>query len=514
MKFLVWFLVLLVMGCATRPHPYDLLPVTAQEEGTEPADESIDETLLHAQNQALQNLRARQVARISDTTAPSYSMDTKASHPKVQKWIKYYSGKDRERFQRFLNRGAKYKEIVQDLLITNGLPPDLYYLGILESGYVNRAVSHAGAVGPWQFMAPTGRQYGLKINNYVDERIDPIRSTLAAIRYLKELHRIKKTWPLALAAYNAGPGRVRGAMRRGGSQSYWDLTQRMLLPYDTREYVPQFLAILTIGKNPAAYGFVERAKSPLRPMELVKVPGPVALQKVSELGQIPLKDLKSMNPHLIKDVTPPGQKSYPLWVEKRHVAQLGAMYNQLAAHRISGLKVQRSIASHRGTKIHRVRRGQHLSMIARRYGTSVSQIKRLNNLSSSRIYVGQKLRVKGSSKTSTSPVKKSLPVATKNYYVVRSGDNLISIAKSHDMTLSQIKSINNLSRSTIYKGQKLKVSGSASSVQALTPYRIRRGDNLHKIARKFGTTVKDIKETNNLSSNKIMKGQLLKIATQ
>ena len=114
--------------------------------------------------------------------------------------MKYYTTKDRERFQRFLNRGAKYKEVIEDLLVASGLPPDLYYLGILESGYRTNATSHAGAVGPWQFMRPTGRQYGLKINYYVDERQDPIRATEAAIRYLKELYRQKRSWYLALAA--------------------------------------------------------------------------------------------------------------------------------------------------------------------------------------------------------------------------------------------------------------------------------------------------------------------------
>ena len=140
-------------------------------------------------------------------------------------WIEYYCGKGRDRFQRFLNRGAKYKKVVQEMFIDQGLPPDLYYLGILESGYSKKAVSRAGAVGIWQFMAPTGRQYGLKINNYVDERIDPLRSTMAAGRYLKDLYHQKKSWFLALASYNAGPHRVGQAMRRGDTESYWSLTR-------------------------------------------------------------------------------------------------------------------------------------------------------------------------------------------------------------------------------------------------------------------------------------------------
>lgn len=499
--------ILVLMGCATSPNPDDSLPgptvydVNIEENG-------IDDSILEAQSEALKKLRSRKTQSVEPNSQieHTYTMNTRVNHPKVKKWIHYYSVKDRERFQRFLNRGAKYKQLVQDLLVTNGLPPDLYYLGILESGYVQKAVSHAGAVGPWQFMAPTGRQYGLRIDSYVDERIDPIRSTLAAIRYLRELHRIKKSWPLAMAAYNAGPGRVRRAMRRGGSQNYWNLTSRRLLPYDTREYIPQFLAILSIGQNLKKYGFVEQAEETLPPMELVKVPSPVNLEKIAEIGSLQADELKKMNPHLLKSLTPPGKEHYHIWVHDGHVARVKMSYEAIAQHRIQGLKATRFIAS-QNTRIHRVRRGQHLSMIARRYGTSIQKIKRLNNLRSNRIYAGQKLRVKG--RATRSFAKKKLPVATKTYYVVRRGDNLTAIAEKHGTSVTKLKRTNGLKKSIIYKGQKLRLNSSANSVKR---YKIRPGDNLHKIAKKFGITVKRIKSLNNLRSNRILRGQYLVIA--
>jgi len=495
------------MGCATSSNNYDSRPDPTVYD-LNPEENGIDDSILEAQSEALKNLRARKAKdlKLNGQVEHSYTMNTRAHNPKVQKWIRYYSVKDRQRFQRFLNRGAKYKQLVQDLLVTNGLPPELYYLGILESGYVQKAVSHAGAVGPWQFMAPTGRQYGLRIDNYVDERIDPIRSTLAAIRYLKELYRIKKSWPLALAAYNAGPGRVRSAMRRGGSQNYWNLTSRRLLPDDTREYIPQFLAILNIGQNLEEYGFVEQAEETLPPMELVKVPSPVNLDKIAEIGNLQVNELKKINPHLLKSLTPPGKKHYHIWVHDDNVLRLKMSYNALAQHRVPGLKATRYIAG-RNTQIHRVRRGEHLSMIARRYGSSIEKIKRFNNLKSNKIYVGQKLRVRGQAKRAVAT--KKLPVARKTYYVVRPGDNLTAIAKKNGTSVTKLKRTNGLKKSTIYKGQKLRLNSSVSSVKR---YKIRSGDNLYKIARKFGITVKKIKSLNNLRTNRILRGQYLLIA--
>ncbi len=520
-RILIIFVTLILTACASvdKDPGYSLSEVELE-------DDSIDESIIVAQKKAIDRIYAQidsdEPVVETESTKPvgakeveiQYVLQTKEDHPKVQKWIEYYSIKDRERFQRFLNRGAKYKQVVQDLLISNGLPPDLYYLGILESGYVTEAVSHAGAVGPWQFMAPTGRQYGLKINNYVDERLDPIRSTLAAVRYLKELYRQKKSWYLALAAYNAGPGRVKRAMRRGGVRNYWTLTKRRLLPYDTREYIPQFLAILTIGKDLEKYKFVERAEEHLQPMELVKVPSPVKFDKISEVTGLDKSTLQAFNSHLKMKMTPPGKKKhYHLWIPKNHIEKVGASYAMMEPHRIKGLKVQRFVAGHRRYRYHRVRRGQNLSTIARRYGTSVSKIKRLNGMRRSRIYVGQKLKVRGSTRKSRSVASTS---RNATFHRVRRGENLTMISKRYGVSVGRLKTYNGLKSGKIFVGQKLKLQKrkylKVATKKKVKRYRIRSGDNLYKIARKFGTTVKRIKRINNLSSNRIMRGQYLKIA--
>ncbi len=513
MRFFLIIILFLFVGCASTPEQpgqsFDTVDVSE--------DDTIDDSLVLAQTRAVDRIQARienekpPKETVGAKVIHSYELDTKPDHPKVKKWIRYYSKKDRKRFQRFLNRGARYKEVIQDLLVTNGLPADLYYLGILESGYVTKAVSHAGAVGPWQFMAPTGRQYGLKINDYVDERVDPIRSTLAAIRYLKELYRIKRTWYLALAAYNAGPGRVGRAMRRGGVRNYWHLTRRRLLPYDTREYIPQFLAILSIGKDLKKYGFVEKSEDYLQPMELVKVPGAVPLKTIAKVSGYDFEQLKKLNPHLRKKVTPPTKKKvYHLWVHKNSVAQVKQSYDALLAHRIQGLKVRSVARSSRRTRYHRVRRGQNLSTIARRYGTSVSKIKRLNRLRSSRIMVGQRLKVKPRRGRRVASRK---PTRIPRSYRVRRGDNLTVIARRYGLSVARLKKINRLRSGRIHEGQRLKLKGlTGVASKKVKRYRIRRGDNLYKIAKKFGMTIRTLKRLNNLRSNNIMRGQYLRIA--
>ena len=387
-----------------------------------------------------------------------YVLETKSNHPKVQKWIQYYSGKDHKRFQRFLNRGVQYKQMVQDLFVDRGLPPDLYYLGILESGYVNKAVSRAGAVGVWQFMAATAREYGLKINNYVDERRDPRRATVAASLYLKELYRQKKSWYLALASYNAGPGRVRRAMRKAASKNYWQLTHRRLLPYDTREYIPQFLAILYIGKNLERFGFVERSASELPLLEMVKVPSPVKLKQIASVTGLSLEEIKKHNPHLLKGMTPPGVKDYHLWLRPHKRSLVTDKYRVLAKHRLKGLKPTRSIASYRGRRLyHRVRRGESLSVIAHRYGLSVRKLKRINRLKSNRIYAGRRLRLGFSKKAARAKGKKV------RRYRIRRGDNLHKISKKFGLSINQIKRINNLKSDKIIRGHYLIVASNSKT---------------------------------------------------
>lgn len=359
-------------------------------------------------------------------------------HPDVDKWVKYFTDKDRERFQRFLTRGASYQKLVLDILAEEGVPKELYYLAMIESGYSTGARSWASAVGIWQFIPGTGKRYGLKINSYVDERKDPVRSTRAAARYLASLFRVYQNWELAMASYNAGERRILGAILRGHTRDFWELSKKKLLPRETRNYVPKMMAAMKIGQNLERYGFKSESDNPYLLPASVNVPSSVRIKDIARIAGVSHKELKRLNPHIRRGVTPPGKKDYTLWLPQGYqTASLEKSYNTLKAKRI------RLATSTAGT--HVVRRGQNLSSIARRYGTTVNNLKRLNGLRSSRIYAGQRLKVNATSSSSA------------KFYRIRRGDTLYGIAKKHGTTVNKLKRRNNLRGSRVYVGQRLKL---------------------------------------------------------
>lgn len=410
----------------------------------------------------------------------------------VQKWIDYFAKKDRARFQRFLNRGAKYREVVENVLKENGLPAELYYLAMIESGYQNHATSHASAVGVWQFIRGTGTRYGLTINSYVDERRDPIRATEAAVRYLRDLHNVFGSWHLAMAGYNAGEYRVVRAVFKGKTRDFWKLVKLKALPRETRNYIPKFLAAVEIGQNPMKYGFTLPVGERYPDLQAISLPNWLRLSDVASTSGISLSELKKVNPHLRKQMTPPGRGGYEVWVPLR-LAKNVERSKTLLAKKVR--RHSRQIAHTNSSGTHRVRRGENLSVIARKYGMSVRQLKSLNGLRSSRIYVGSRLKVSGS---------------TASHYVVRRGDNLSAIARKHGMSIRQLKNLNGLRSNRILVGKRLQVSGVVKP--RMTKYRVKRGDNLTKIAQQFGVSVGKIKRLNSIRTNKIFPGQVLKVS--
>ena len=222
-------------------------------------------------------------------------------HKDVDKWVNYFTVKDRARFQRFLNRGAKYRDLVLETLKEEGVPAELYYLAMIESGYSTGAKSWASAVGIWQFIRGTGKRYGLKINKYVDERKDPVRATRAAARYLASLYRVYQNWELAMSAYNAGEGRVLGAIMRGHTRDFWELSRKKLLPRETRNYVPKMMAAVKIGQNLEKYNFVSKHSSPYHKPEAVDVPGSVRVRDIAKIAGVSTNSILKLNPHIRKN---------------------------------------------------------------------------------------------------------------------------------------------------------------------------------------------------------------------
>lgn len=235
----------------------------------------------------------------------------------VQRFVNLFSGEQSDRMALYLRRSGRYEGMIRGKLRARGMPEDLVYLSMIESGFNPNARSRVAAVGLWQFMAGTARDYGLRVDSYVDERRDPEKSTDAALRYLQDLHRQFGSWNLAAAAYNSGEVRVSRAMRsvtgrvKGQESDFWRI--RKLLPSDTREYVPLIYAAALVGKDPAKYGLGDVERYLPVPTETVAVPGETDLGEVADAVGATEKELRELNPHLVRGMTPPG-KSYPVHI--------------------------------------------------------------------------------------------------------------------------------------------------------------------------------------------------------
>jgi peptidoglycan lytic transglycosylase D len=222
----------------------------------------------------------------------------------VDRHVQFFSYHIRDRFEQWLSRLERYRPTVQGIFSEFKLPLDLIFLSLVESGFNTNAVSRSKAVGPWQFMAPTARTYGLRVDHWVDERRDPVKSTIAAAQYLRDLYHLFGSWPLAMAAYNAGEGKVGRSLARVEDGDFWALRNTKLLKSETREYVPRFLAAARIAKDPGRFGFSIRPQTPVQYDE-VTITQPVHLRAVARAIGVPYEEIKNLNPELRRDVTPP-----------------------------------------------------------------------------------------------------------------------------------------------------------------------------------------------------------------
>ncbi|MEZ4236775.1 MAG: transglycosylase SLT domain-containing protein [Myxococcota bacterium] len=296
----------------------------------------------------------------------------------VEKWVRYFTGDGRKYYDRWLSRAPLYQPMMRERLAAAGLPQDLVYLSMIESGYNTHAYSRADAAGLWQFIESTGRVYDLRIDWWVDERRDPEAALGAAITFLGELHRMFGDWRLAWASYNGGPGRVRKAVRNSGTSDFWKIAEGSYLHPETENYVPKIMAAAIIGKHPERYGFaVPAARDPLS-YDVVDVKGSVALEVLARCAGTSLDDLKELNPALRRYATPP--EGYALRVPTgRHDTFLAALDAVPAAERSA-------------VRRHTVKRGETLSIIAARYGTTVDELSHANQLRNvNRIVVGMNL---------------------------------------------------------------------------------------------------------------------------
>ncbi len=373
----------------------------------------------------------------------------------VQRWIEFFTSRDRdrERFQRFLERGERYKPQIMAVLREQGIPTEIYYQAMIESGFTTSAISRAKAVGVWQFMRETGRRYGLRIDSYVDERRDPLRSTVAAALYMKDLYNVFQSWYLAVAAYNAGEGRIMNTIMRSKTRDFWEMARRHVLPTETMNYIPKFIAATMIGNDPSKYGFTDLSPESMPQLAAVAVPAPVRLSDIASVSGIPLALLKDINPNLLRGMTPPDAQTYRIWVPATEQAKFDGFKDRLMALRVKGLK---NVAKRDNEKpqMHLVESGDTLPHIASIYGLSVKKIRQLNSLSSPRITPGMRLVLVDQRKSVGSLVEVGRSTEA---YRVRSGDSLHSIAKRFGTSIQTLKRLNGLRHNRVATGQVLKI---------------------------------------------------------
>ncbi len=380
------------------------------------------------------------------------------TNDRVLRWVEVFQGRLREFLAEGLSRGAQYLPMIQSVFRAEGLPLDLAYVPLIESAFKPSALSRAQARGVWQFMRGTAIENGLAADWYIDERADPQKATVAAAKYLKTLYTMFGDWHLAMASYNGGPGRMQRAMKRSGKDDFWDLTTTTrYLPRETRDYVPMILAAVIIAKNPAQYGFEIPPHTPL-PTETVDLPAAVDLRRVAEWAGIAVDDIQDLNPELRRWTTPIREGTYPLKVP---AGTAGRIQDGLQASGPAQLNA---------LQWHTVKAGESLTTIARKLRVSRNDLAEANYLkTTSKVRAGQRLVVPrmptaallAQASSSDAPrTAVATPVDDADdlpatVYKVRAGDTLSTIARRFGTTVDQLKVLNNLKNAALSVGARL-----------------------------------------------------------
>lgn len=385
----------------------------------------------------------------------------------IRGFIDYFTVRDREFTKAVLRRKDLYFPIFEKYLAQYGLPDELKYLSIIESALKPAAISRSKAVGLWQFMPFTGKHYGLHQNWYWDDRMDPEKSTEAACRYLAELYRIFKDWPLALAAYNSGPGTVLKANKRSGyKNNFWEI--HPLLPRETRAYVPQFIAMVYTMKYADEHNFNEPNPERYLPSDTLHVTSFLNVETLNKLTGVCADDFKTLNPQLLTPYIPDNDRTHIIRLPIDGKATLNAnRITILDSARRAGRAQYEAVARTMEEKqyiYHKVRSGSSIGVIARQYKVKVEDIRGWNNLKGNTIHPGQLLKIfvrSGVQVAQNRPAQnaagKTVTGTTKGFYVVQAGDTLWSIAQQTGLSIEKLRSLNGISGSRISPGQKLVV---------------------------------------------------------
>jgi len=433
----------------------------------------------------------------------------------VRKMLEVYKGRLRDELLPAFQRSGQFLPMIHRIFREEGVPLDLAWLSLVESGFKTTAYSRAQAKGLWQFIPSTGRMYGLKRDYWVDDRSDPYKATRAAARHLRDLHDQYGDWWLVLAAYNAGPGKVNRAIRRVGRKDYWAIARSRYLRRETKNYVPGYIATLMIAQDPEAHGF-RFIPDPPFVYDSVSLDGAADLSVLARCAGSSVDELRRLNPELRRMMTPSDRRRYELRIPD----------GSREGFRIAWAQVPEK--ERLRFALHRVQRGETLGRIARRYGVGLDVIVAANSLRNRhRIHPGDQIRVPLSPGASAPPSRSrskatSRSPKTSGYHRVRRGETLGRIAKRYGVSVRQLKSWNRLRSDRIYVGARLNV-GSKAAVGTTQPsvrrasggktvvHEVRRGDSLWSVSARYGVEVKDLRRWNNLRSNQIHPGQRLRI---
>lgn len=483
----------------------------------------------------------------------------------LENLIKSFLKNRRKAFANQMAVAQYYFPLFEEALAKQNVPLEIKYLAVVESALNPNAVSRVGATGLWQFMYQTGKQYNLSIDSYVDERSDPLKSSEAAAKYMTNMYAIFNDWDLVLASYNSGPGNVTKAIRRsGGQQNFWNIKDK--LPKETQGYVPAFLATMYIYEYHKEHGIVPK-KALVRHFatDTIMLKKEMSFTQISNLLDIPVEQLQALNPSYKRNVIPNYVgKSHYLTLPSSKVAVFTSNEDKIYAYvqyemdkrekinegRKSNFykdSTATTLASNTKVKYYKVKRGDNLGDIAKRNDVAVSDLKKWNRLKGNSVATGKSLKIiiandsaSGIYKSKTVLAKENSSLATTdskstiekkdtivanaaNFYIVQKGDNLNTIAKKYNTTVAEIKEWNHLTSPNIKLGASLQVGNTVpvtneTAVAVATPehkdiqYEVQKGDNLGSIAKKFGASLTDLKQWNNLHSNNLAVGNSLIVA--
>lgn len=428
--------------------------------------------------------------------------------------LKEFTTLSRSTIRMSLDRASQYLPLVQRELALFDLPLELAALPLVESHYNPKAVSGSNAAGLWQFVASTARLYGMRVDFWVDERFDPVASTRAAARHLKDLLSKFGDWDLVLAAYNAGSGCIDRAKKPFPGGDFWELCSTGRIRPQTQRYVPKFYATLAIMNDPPAYGFESPAPSEIFVYDSVLVDAPLALPSLAKRMGLKVEELYTLNPALRKGCTPPGKAPFELRVPS-------------GAGEVAELEVSRLLDEERlDLKRHKVAQGESLWKVAHRYNADAEAIVAVNRLANPKklkpgselaIPLVKKLQPRREVVASSTTDEEGKAGSDAKAHTVASGDTLWKISRLYGVSVEELKAINGLSGDALTLGQKLALGVQPASAPARDEggrfHVVSKGDTLSSIARRNDVTPKRLRELNRLTGNALLHpGDRLKIA--